>query len=558
MAENLQETIDVTANRLKVLSEAQEKLNKKYQEGKISADAYQKSLKVINDEQDKLKGNVSETTDSINDTSSKMKEYTSSVEKYGATLNTTLSIISASVSKTNPGLATAIGSVQKLIPNMTECMNAFQKVSENADKAGVKMTKFGKLMKVATSPAGIMLLITAITTLITSWDKIAESVGVSSEKIEAFREKANNVINAVIKGVVGVGNAIVKFVNTPFKTLIDVIKKVFKGDFKGAAEDIRNSIKEQFSFKKHFQEGFESDFANGIATVGKSKKVEDAATETGKKIGTDISDAVAKALSFTGTAQEAAKKALDDFQAFWNEYTKKFELKNPLSQLDESEVEDDDAFLKGIKEAEEEKKRKEKEAEEAEQMQYDARIDNYKTFLDSYTKLSNTITDGISKNLEAELNAGKISEKEYKRKKKVLQGFTIASIVASAASGLVDTWAAYSADKKANKYPEPARTALNTKYLISAIAQSALLTATAASSIGSVRSESLSGSTPTASASAAPSISYISNPSYQESVDAAKETASNTGQSNVVPVLVVDDVNKVQNDMSVVQTNSSF
>lgn len=507
------------------------------------------------------KQSLQDINSTLDSTSSKMKEYTSSVEKYGATLNTTLSIISASVSKTNPALSTAIGAVQKLIPNMTECMNAFQKVSENADNAGVKMTKFGKLMKVATSPAGIMLLITAITTLITSWDKIAESVGVSSEKIEAFREKANNVINTVIKGVVGVGNAIVKFVTTPFKTLIDVIKKVFKGDFKGAAEDIRNSIKEQFSFKKHFQEGFESDFANGIATVGKSKKVEDAATETGKKIGTDISDAVAKALSFTGTAQEAAKKALDDFQAFWNEYTKKFELKNPLSQLDESEVEDDDAFLKGIKEAEEEKKRKEKEAEEAEQMQYDARIDNYKTFLDSYTKLSNTITDGISKNLEAELQAGKISEKEYKRKKKVLQGFTIASIVASAASGLVDTWTGYAAEKKTNakSASDPITlAALNTKSLIAAIAQSALLTATAATSIGSVRSESLSGSTPTASASAAPSISYISNPSYQESVDAAKETATNTGQSNVVPVLVVDDVNKVQKDMSVVQTNSSF
>lgn len=485
----------------------------------------------LNETIDSSKKSLQDVNTTLDSTKSKVQEYEASWEKVGSTANTALGLISASLKSTNPALSSALGSVQKLIPNLTELGNAAKKT--------------GSLLKAAFSSAGIMLLINLITTLITDFDNITEALGITTEQANKFKD-------AIVK-IGGVVGGVVNIIVDNVKKIISVFKKIFKGDFKGAFEEIKTNFKDAFKVSTYvdsFKEGQKTgeNMAKGI--LSKKKDIKSAAQEAGEDIAKTIEELVAKALTFEGSAQAAAKKSLDDFKKFWDEYTKSFTLNNPLSQLDESEVEDDNEFLQGIKDR-----------EEAEQAQYDARIENYKNFLDTYASLSNTITDAIDKNLEAELNAGKITEKEYKRKKKALQAFSIASIVASTASGLVDVWTGYAAEKKTNakSAPDPITlAALNTKSLIAAIAQSALLTATAATSIGSVKSETLSGSTPSANATAAPSISYISNPSYQESVDAAKTTASYAGQTNIVPVLVVDDVNKVQNDMTVVQTNSSF
>lgn len=615
LIESSSESLADLTTILSDVAEAMKNLNDEFNAGKVSQEDYDDTLNSLNSafgvltvkieeakkEEEKLTAELEkqeQQAEKVADKQQKLaKQYDdceSSVRKYGSTANTVLSIISASVKETNPALATAIGSVQKLIPNITECAAKFKDITKISEKAGTSVSKFGKLLKVATSPAGIMLLITAITTLITSWDKLAEGIGISSEKIESFRDKANNVINMVIKGIVGVGNAVVKFIATPLKTLASAFKKVFSGDFKGAFEDVKNGIKEQLSFKKNFQEGFESDFAKGIANVGKSKKVEDAATETGSNAAKavikgaeevfnskEFQDLLTKAQSaIDGAILSAVGFTSDKLPDYFKEY--ETVLEQVLGITDKKQKETEQAFrdiVLGLSDSDiasleqdsvntaEDIMKEQNEKIKAEQDQYNARIDNYKNFLDTYSSLSNTITDAISKNLDAELQAGKISEREYKRKKKVLQAFSIASIVASAASGLMDTWTGYAAETKTNaKATDPiTMAALNAKSLASAIAKSALITTTAVTSIGSVKSESISSATPTSVSTPAPTINYVSNPSFQESADAAKQTADtvsqvadNTAQSNVVPVLVVESLDKVQKHMTSVQTNSSF
>ena len=102
---------------------------------------------------------------------------------------------------------------------------------------------------------------------------------------------ANGLIDKVIKGVMGVGNAILEFVIAPFKGIIAAIKVFKEQGVRGlgdAARAFGQEMKSGVSFKQNFQAGQMA--AETILAGAKSKKKE--IKQTGKEIGKELGDGI--------------------------------------------------------------------------------------------------------------------------------------------------------------------------------------------------------------------------------------------------------------------------
>lgn len=574
------EALDVEAsiNRLVELNRQMDAVEEAYKAGKISADDYRKSLSKLEVEADGLskallrqgedvdslvesakaaKRENESLAASIKASNSSVQEYEGSFEKVGATANTSLSLIAAAIKDTNPGLSTMIGGVQKLIPNLTELGNAAKKT--------------GSLMKAMTSSAGILTLITLVTTLITDFDNIAETVGISTEAIDNFKSRAGDAIQKVTGFVVGLGKAIGTWLVTPYKTIAASLSKIVKGDLKGAWDEIKDGFKTQFS-KETYVSAFESGKeagSNWVAGIrARKKNVEEAASESGKAAGESFADSLLKSAE---AALAANERKLNERMSLLASQAKEI-----LADIDEEtkELSDDiDAYTKSVCDGILAEMMAPIEAaktqEEAEKKMHEIRMERNKAFMESSTKLFDSIASSLGDNIKSELEAGKITESQYKKRMAVVKAFQIASIVGEAASGIQSIWRAYAMEKVANAEtaaatgPAAAVTlaALNTKSLVSAIAQTGTIVATSAAGIASLNSGSLSSASSSISSAATPSVSatptvsqtYTLNQDYSGQLSSLESSF----KSQQV-VLVVDDVTKVQDTSTRVQTQASF
>ena len=107
---------------------------------------------------------------------------------------------------------------------------------------------------------------------------------------------SNGLMDKIIKGVMGVGNAILQYVLTPFRAVMEAIK-IFKeqgiaglGD---AAKAFGQEVKNGFSFKKNFETG--QQVAETLIAGAASKKKK--AKSTGSAIGKEVSDGMMEAIN---------------------------------------------------------------------------------------------------------------------------------------------------------------------------------------------------------------------------------------------------------------------
>ena len=101
----------------------------------------------------------------------------------------------------------------------------------------------------------------------------------------------NGLIDKVIKGVMGIGNAILEFVIAPFKGIIAAIKVFKEQGVRGlgdAARAFGQEMKSGVSFKQNFQAGQVA--AETILAGAKSKKKE--VKQAGKEIGKELGDGI--------------------------------------------------------------------------------------------------------------------------------------------------------------------------------------------------------------------------------------------------------------------------
>lgn len=127
-------------------------------------------------------------------------------------------------------------------------------------------------------------------------EKIAGWLSQAIDYVMNLAGESGSAFSKIIAGAVGVGNAILQFLLTPIRNVIDaakglgdVIGKVFKGQFKEAAEsakaalgDIKDNFKKGFDFAANFKEGqaIGEQFVAGLSSVGNQVNAERA----GKKI----------------------------------------------------------------------------------------------------------------------------------------------------------------------------------------------------------------------------------------------------------------------------------
>lgn len=160
---------------------------------------------------------------------------------------------------------------------------------------------------------------------------------------------SSGIFNQVIKGVMGVGNAILKFVVAPFKGVVAAIKVFKEQGVKGlgdAAKAFGAEMKNGVAFKENFQSG--QAFADGIIAGAKSRKKE--VRQAGKEIGKEMGEGL----------MEGLDEILDKIDAAWNKKLDERQKRHEQRQKDIA------AFNK--EQAEQFEKQQEEEAEAAAEM----------------------------------------------------------------------------------------------------------------------------------------------------------------------------------------------
>lgn len=125
-------------------------------------------------------------------------------------------------------------------------------------------------------------------------DKVVDILTQVIDRVVAF-VGSNGLIQKVIQGVVGVGNAIAQFVISPFKAVIAAVKVFQDEGVKGlgnAARAFGREMKEGVSFKANFETG--QAFADTLIAGAKSRKPK--AKAEARAAGKDIADELAAAI----------------------------------------------------------------------------------------------------------------------------------------------------------------------------------------------------------------------------------------------------------------------
>ena len=160
-------------------------------------------------------------------------------------------------------------------------------------------------------------------------ETLGEFLGEIITKVASFLG-SSGIFQKVIQGVMGVGNAIIKYVTAPFKGVIEAIK-IFKeqgisglGD---AARAFGREMKEGFSFKKNFEAG--QDFADAVIKGAKSKKKD--TKKAGKDTAKDLLEGLQEGLADIG---DELQKEFDDIVS---KMEKSIEEANKMAQKREAD-----------------------------------------------------------------------------------------------------------------------------------------------------------------------------------------------------------------------------
>lgn len=189
----------------------------------------------------------------------------------------------------NPAFA-ILGIVVSLFSSLADTLREDEETMAAVNKAGVSLEPIFKLLK------GILEKVTTI---------VADLI----TKASAFVQ-SNGLIPKIIDGVVGVGNAILKFVIAPFKSVVEAIKVFKEKGVKGlgdAARAFADEMKAGVAFKSNYQAGEAIVDAITAGMTDKKESATAAAAEVGKDMGkalsSNLKDEFYKALA------EADKKA---------------------------------------------------------------------------------------------------------------------------------------------------------------------------------------------------------------------------------------------------------
>lgn len=233
-------------------------------------------------------------------------------------------------------------------------------------------------------------------------DKVVDILVDLIGKVSAFLG-SSGLINKIIQGVMGVGNAVLKFVVAPFKGIIEAIKVFKEQGVKGlgnAARAFTDEMQNGFAFKENFKAGQIA--ADTILSGVSSRKKK--AVQTGTKLGEDAGKAFAEGMLRKALEalklNDAWKQALKEWGENLNEAQKELddELQAEIDATFQAEVESLQNALKEEEEARQKDLEKTKATAEAKKKVLQSVAKNTSSILGSIADLYEADSENAEKN----------------------------------------------------------------------------------------------------------------------------------------------------------------
>ena len=476
----------------------------------------------------------------------------------------------------NPAFA-ILGIVVTLFGSLADTLKEDETTMAAVNKAGVSLEPVFKLLK------GLLERITTI---------VADLIG----KVSAFVQ-SNGLIPKIIDGVVGVGNAILKFVVAPFKGVVEAIKVFKEQGVRGlgdAAKAFANEMKTGISFKSNYQAGESIVDAITAGIKDKKKDVSDAGKDVIKPLKDGIKIELDKMIQELDMEMDKMIQELDKKQEDANKIANSI-AQGRLANLDKAakhQLELNAILVEDDKEK----------AEKAYQIQLSAnerRLAALEQFaqdalergdLDAYLEYEQEAAD-----LEVEIETNALREKKRLReqdakdaKEKAKQQMEVMQSVASATSGILGSIAdMYESDEKnseknANKIKGLRIAAATIDTISGAVGafmqaaatipppmgaiiggiQAAAVTAAGIAQIAKMKSTKVSGSAsnsaPTAPAVTSAPVRTMDIQQVRSVTSASEEDRLNQMASDQRVVLVMSDLEVKQSQSRVQVAEASF
>lgn len=374
-------------------------------------------------------------------------------------------------------------------------------------------------------------------------DKVVNLVVDLIGKASAFVQ-SNGIINQIIKGVMGVGNAILQFVIAPFKGIVEAIKVFKEQGVKGigeAAKAFGREMKSGVSFKENFQTGqtVADTLISGMSSQASKKKAVEAGKQVGKSFADGMYEAAMRGLR-RAEANEAIARAQKDFYDVLaqmlsdadEEWSEQFAAETAAmfqENLDALKAyTDEEAALhaKSVKDAEEAAKRK---------------VAAMDAFASGTADLLGAIADAYESN-------GELTEKEEKR----VKNLRIAAATINMLQGAVT---AFATAQELGPIAGPIVGAIN----------AAAVVATGIANIAKIKSTNVSRDSAPSSSGADTGAASVQAPSLPETVPtttvvngAKTETALNNAAKDRKVYLVYSEAEAMGEQVAVTESESSF
>ena len=476
----------------------------------------------------------------------------------------------------NPAF-TILGIVVDLFGSLANTLKEDETSMAAVNKAGVSLEPVFKFLK------GIL-------------EKVVNIVADLITKVSSFVQ-SNGLIPKIIDGVVGVGNAIFKFVVAPFKGVVEAIKVFKEQGVRGlgdAAKAFANEMKTGISFKSNYQAGESIVDAITAGIKDKKKDVSAAGKDVIKPLKDGIDMELDKMIQDLDKEMDKIIQDLDKEQEDANKIANSI-AQGRLANLDKAakhQLELNDILVEDDREK----------AEKAYQIQLSAnerRLAALEQFaqdalergdLDAYLEYQQEAAD-----LEVEIETNALREKKRLReqdakdaKEKAKQQMEVMQSVASATSGILGSIAdMYESDEKnseknANKIKGLRIASATIDTISGAIGafmqavqtipppmgaiiggiQAAAVTAAGIAQIAKIKSTKVSGSAsnsaPTAPAVTSAPVRTMDIQQVRSVTSASEEDRLNQMASDQRVVLVMSDLEVKQNQSRVQVAEASF
>ena len=476
----------------------------------------------------------------------------------------------------NP-VITILGIVVSLFGSLADTLKEDETTMAAVNKAGVSLEPVFKFLK------GIL-------------EKVVNIAADLITKASAFVQ-SNGLIPKIIDGVVGVGNAILKFVIAPFKGVIEAIKVFKEQGVRGlgdAAKAFANEMKTGISFKSNYQAGESIVDAITAGIKDKKKDVSAAGKDVIKPLKDGIDKEMDKMIQDLDKELDKMNQELDKKQEDANKIANSI-AQGRLANLDKAakhQLELNEILVEDDREK----------AEKAYQIQLSAnkrRLAALEQFaqdaldrgdIDAYLEYEQEAAD-----LEVEIETNALREKKRLReqdakdaKEKAKQQMEVMQSVASATSGILGSIAdMYESDEKnseknANKIKGLRIASATIDTISGAIGafmqavqtippplgaivggvQAAAVTAAGIAQIAKIKSTKVSGSAsnsaPTAPAVTSAPVRTMDIQQVRSVTSASEEDRLNQMASDQRVVLVMSDLEVKQNQSRVQVAEASF